>query len=216
MNTDERKALQGPPETKLLAPAPRGPGISRRRIWMFAAGAALLALVLIVVFAVLPRIRRDKALKAAARREADALPVVNAAEVKAAPNVTALLLPGTVTPFDEAYLYARATGYVRRRLADMGDRVRQGQFLLRSKLPTWTPRSPRPKPRWHQLLLGLTGRIELAVATPMAMIEPMSEGTLIVVPVRNSIQRMPASAPGMAIRMTNGSIQDWKLTTIRR
>jgi len=55
-----------------------------------------------------------------------------------------------------------------------------------------------------------------AVATPMLMIAPISEGTLTVVPVTKSIQRMPASAPGSAIRMMSGSSQDWKLTAISR
>ena len=56
----------------------------------------------------------------------------------------------------------------------------------------------------------------LAVATPMHMIAPISEGTFKVVCVMNSIQRMPESAPGSAIRMMNGSSQDWKFTTINR
>ena len=34
--------------------------------------------------------------------------------------------------------------------------------------------------------------------------------------VANSIQTMPASAAGSAVMMTNGSGQDWKLTTISR
>ena len=59
-------------------------------------------------------------------------------------------------------------------------------------------------------------RIELAVATPMLMIAPISAGTLIVVPVAQSIQRMPATAPGSAIRMISGSTHDWKLMTISR
>ena len=42
----------------------------------------------------------------------------------------------------------------------------------------------------------LTTRIELAVATPMHMMAPVSAGTDRVVPVANSIQTMPASAAG--------------------
>ncbi len=38
-------------------------------------------------------------------------------------------------------------------------------------------------------------RMLLDVATPMLMIAPMSDGTLIVVAVRKSIHRIPASAP---------------------
>ncbi len=65
-------------------------------------------------------------------------------------------------------------------------------------------------------LAKVTTRMLFAVATPMHMIAPIRAGTLSVVWVRKRIQRMPASAPGSAVRMMNGSIQDWKFTTIRR
>src|SRR5207253_7751275 len=55
-----------------------------------------------------------------------------------------------------------------------------------------------------------------AVPSPMHMIAPIIEGTLNVVCVRNSIQQMPASAPGKAVMMMNGSSHDWKFTTINR
>jgi hypothetical protein len=50
----------------------------------------------------------------------------------------------------------------------------------------------------------------------MAMIAPISEGTLSVVPVANNIQMIPQSAPGNAMMMMNGSVQDWKLTAIKK
>ena len=59
-------------------------------------------------------------------------------------------------------------------------------------------------------------RMLFAVATPMHMTAPVNAGTLNVVWVRNSIHRMPASAPGNAVIMMNGSSQDWKFTTISR
>jgi len=59
-------------------------------------------------------------------------------------------------------------------------------------------------------------RMLLAVATPMHMIAPIKAGTLSVVPDRNNIQTIPASAPGSAVMMMNGSVQDWKLTTMSR
>ena len=48
---------------------------------------------------------------------------------------------------------------------------------------------------------------------PTAMIAPMKDSTLSVVPVNASIQRMPTSAPGTATRMMKGSRNDWKSTT---
>ena len=56
----------------------------------------------------------------------------------------------------------------------------------------------------------------LEVATPMHMIAPIKAGTLTVVWVMYSIHAIPATAPGKAVKMMNGSTQLWKLTTIRR
>ena len=56
----------------------------------------------------------------------------------------------------------------------------------------------------------------LETATPTHMSDPISEGTLNVVCVMNNIHRIPDTAPGSAMMMTNGSTQDWKLTTINR
>ena len=68
--------------------------------------------------------------------------------------------------------------------------------------------------RWS--LAKVMSRIEFDVATPMHMIVPMRLGTLKVVRVAKSIHRMPENAPGKPIRMTSGSSQLWKLTTIRK
>ena len=63
-----------------------------------------------------------------------------------------------------------------------------------------------PSSRWS--LAKTTIRMLLAVATPMHMIEPISEGTLKVVCVTNSIHRIPDRAPGRAIRIMKGSSHD--------
>ncbi len=54
------------------------------------------------------------------------------------------------------------------------------------------------------------------VATPIDMIAPISDGTLNVVSVRNSIHSTPANAPGTAASMISGSTHDWKLIAISR
>jgi multidrug efflux pump subunit AcrA (membrane-fusion protein) len=89
----------------------------------------------VYLFGYLPRERTTKrlALAAAARRIAP--PLVNAAKVKRAPPTTALLLPGNVTPITEAYIFARAAGYLKRRYVDIGDRVTAGQKLADIEAP---------------------------------------------------------------------------------
>jgi multidrug efflux pump subunit AcrA (membrane-fusion protein) len=99
----------------------------RRRILIvvivaFAVGAALLV-------GWLPRHRRDAEIAAKANAERTALPVVEVETVGAASSEQDLTLPGTVTPLEAAHIYARASGFLERRYADLGDNVRKGQLL---------------------------------------------------------------------------------------
>ena len=72
---------------------------------------------------------------AAAERERDAAPMVNVAKVSRAPGDVAIMLPGNITPLTEAFIYARASGYVKKRYADFGDRVTDGQLLAEIDSP---------------------------------------------------------------------------------
>jgi len=83
----------------------------------------------------LPRERTAKQIEAAARIRRITPPLVNAAVVKLAAPSTELLLPGNITPVTEAYIYARAAGYLKRRYVDIGDRVRAGQKLADIEAP---------------------------------------------------------------------------------
>jgi RND family efflux transporter MFP subunit len=70
-----------------------------------------------------------------ARKEEQTLPVVNVEQVRRSPGISELLLPGNITPITEASLYARASGYVRKRYVDIGDKVKQGQLLAEIEAP---------------------------------------------------------------------------------
>ncbi len=95
----------------------------------------LVCLVILIVFLVaffagfLPRHQRNKHIAEQARDEQKATPVVDAVRVAKAPAGAPLVIPGTTTPLTEAFLYARANGYLKRRLVDIGDRVHRGQLL---------------------------------------------------------------------------------------
>jgi len=98
--------------------------------------AAILGAAAAVYFlGYLPRERTTKELDDAARIRRITPPLVNAAMVKRATPSTQLLLPGNITPVMEAYIYARAAGYLKRRYVDIGDRVRAGQKLADIEAP---------------------------------------------------------------------------------
>src|SRR4051812_39373095 len=104
------------------------PGHSARHWLLF------LLLVIVAAFAVfffgwLPRHRRTESINEEAKERREALPRVQVARVKRALPTSELAIPGTTLPYTEAHIYARASGYVARRLVDIGDRVRAGQLL---------------------------------------------------------------------------------------
>jgi multidrug efflux pump subunit AcrA (membrane-fusion protein) len=86
-------------------------------------------------FGYLPRERTTKRLDAAAAVRRITPPLVNAAVVKRAAPSTQLMLPGNITPITEAYIYARAAGYLKQRYVDIGDRVQTGQKLADIEAP---------------------------------------------------------------------------------
>jgi len=101
------------------------------RLWpkLLTLAAVLGAAAAVYFVGYLPRQRTSKQIDAAAVLRRITPLLVNAATVKRAAPSTELLLPGNITPFTEAYIFARATGFLKQRYVDIGDRVRAGQKL---------------------------------------------------------------------------------------
>ena len=72
---------------------------------------------------------------ATARQERDFVPSVRVATVEASPGTVSVTLPGTTAAFAAANIYARATGYISKRNADIGDRVKAGDLLAQLAVP---------------------------------------------------------------------------------
>src|SRR4051812_31974998 len=77
----------------------------------------------------LPRMRREQVLAAESRAGFESLPVVNVERVGRSAAQSNLVLPGNIQAVAEAPVMARATGYVKKRYVDIGDRVKEGQVL---------------------------------------------------------------------------------------
>jgi RND family efflux transporter MFP subunit len=82
-----------------------------------------------------PRAMQARKLVAAAQANQHMLPAVGVAVVKQAPAELDLELPGNLQALTEAVVFARADGYVKRRLVDIGDRVKSGQLLAEIESP---------------------------------------------------------------------------------
>jgi RND family efflux transporter MFP subunit len=96
----------------------------RNRIWIGA--AAVFGLLLLV--GIVPRVRARWELAAAVAAADGTPPSVAVAKPHAAEAIR-LELPGTALAHQQATLYGRVSGYLDRRLVDIGDRVKAGQLL---------------------------------------------------------------------------------------
>ena len=86
-------------------------------------------------FGYLPKVNREAALAAESQSAAAAQPVVNVSVVGRAGASASLVLPGNIQAVTEAPVLARATGYVKKRYVDIGDRVKEGQVLADIEAP---------------------------------------------------------------------------------
>jgi RND family efflux transporter MFP subunit len=96
-----------------------------------------LAVALVVAFLAgyLPMQQRESALRAEADAQHKQLPRVEVIHVARGSAETTLVLPGTMQAITEAPILARADGYLKRRVADLGDRVNEGQVLAEIDAP---------------------------------------------------------------------------------
>ena len=74
----------------------------------------------------MPRIRPWRSRR---KNKVETKPVVAVMKLTAAPGARDLSVPGTALAYTQASIYARSSGYVKRRLVDIGDRVHKGQLL---------------------------------------------------------------------------------------
>jgi RND family efflux transporter MFP subunit len=119
---------------RLLAKAHAHSGPARSTI-------ALLAILILMLVAggflagYLPRRERQQVIAAETRANNRSLPAVTVVRVKSAPPRAELTLPGSIQAMTEAPILARSSGYVKRRLADIGDHVTAGQTLAEIEAP---------------------------------------------------------------------------------
>jgi len=132
-DTEKPRQTEAPP-AELGFALPEPARLSRGRALTFAIlGVAALGGVFVLAF--LPRQAARADLEARTRQVSDAPPRLAVAPPKLVSSERVLKLPASVQPLEEAVLYARANGYVKRWLADLGDKVKADQLLAEIEIP---------------------------------------------------------------------------------
>jgi RND family efflux transporter MFP subunit len=107
---------------------------SRNTVLMLVCGFAVV-LVGAFLAGFLPMQQREAALRAEVDTQRNKAPRVEVIRVQRGSGQATLVLPGTMQAITEAPILARADGYLKRRLADLGDRVHAGQVLAEIDAP---------------------------------------------------------------------------------
>ena len=118
-------ADNAPPETACPPPAERGRGR------LILAAAAVLAYALAA--GIVPRLHAHAAL--AQRTAQTMVPAVRIVRPGHAAAMREIVLPGDVRAYQDAAVYARVNGYLRRWYADLGTPVKKGQLLAEIDAP---------------------------------------------------------------------------------
>jgi RND family efflux transporter MFP subunit len=108
------------------------PSGSGRRL--FGLGAVLLLFGALAV-GVWQHYARHLEVVAAAEQHRDFVPTVRVEAVRASPGTMSVTLPATTNAFQDANIYARASGYITERNVDIGSRVKAGDLLAAITAP---------------------------------------------------------------------------------
>lgn len=124
---EEQKGLHTASAHRTSGPSP---------ITLVLIAVVILALIVVGFFmGYVPRHRREEVLAAESKETSQSLPTVTVTKVKRSDQLSELVLPGNIQATTEAPVLARANGYIKKRYADIGDRVKEGQVLAEIEAP---------------------------------------------------------------------------------
>lgn len=110
----------------------RPPSRARLAWLVLAAGIVLTGLLTV---GTLPRLQRQAQFAETINVAHASVPAVHVVTPRLALAATDVVLPGSIQAIEETPIYARANGYLRQRLVDIGDHVRNGQLLAEIETP---------------------------------------------------------------------------------
>jgi RND family efflux transporter MFP subunit len=139
-NEELRRQLQQ--QQALHPPVPHGAQAALRKPWhpsaltIWVLFLAAIVLTVVAFFAgYLPFLKRQTLILNEAQEQAQTLPRVEVITVQRASHKSELELPGNIQAVTEAPILARADGYIKRRMVDIGDRVQAGQPVAEIEAP---------------------------------------------------------------------------------
>src|SRR5712691_9389347 len=121
-------------DSREKSPSHRGVPRARTRTMIVIGAGIVVVLLILLGVGTVPRVSNNRALAAAAESARSAVPGVYVFQPTPAPDA-GMVLAGTTQAIQDAIIYARTSGYLRKRHVDIGDHVRPGQLLAEIASP---------------------------------------------------------------------------------
>jgi RND family efflux transporter MFP subunit len=135
----DQRLPQAPTPTDATPLLGQGPETTpQRRVGRRVLAIGAMAVVILsgaLVAGTRPRLSQEQAVNAAATAVSVAPPRVTVAVAQSRAQNAERVLPGNALPMMEAAIFARTTGYLIKRLVDIGDHVKEGQLLAEISAP---------------------------------------------------------------------------------
>jgi len=102
-----------------------------RKVFYWVIAAMVVFMLVALIVGIIPRLttKRETDKLAKEHQEGQANAEIEVMKVARSNGGSGLVVPGTTTPLTESAVYARASGYLKKRYVDIGDHVREGQLL---------------------------------------------------------------------------------------
>ncbi len=130
-------------------------GGRRRRTLAIASVLLVLGVAGFVGYGVYKRSERNQAAQSELDKRKTRTPELRIEKVKAVTTPREIHLPATTQAFDSATIYARQSGYIDRRLVDIGSRVKNGDLLAVISAPEVDDQLTQARSQLQQMIAAL-------------------------------------------------------------
>jgi RND family efflux transporter MFP subunit len=196
------------------------PVVTRRRRggWLLG-GGMLLVLTSALVFGGWRYAEEQRTVAATTQQQRDFVPSVRVATVQASDAAVKVTLPATTQAFATANIFARASGYIEQRQADIGDRVKEGQLLAQIVAPELDHQISQAEATLGQLQAAVQqaqANLDLAQVTWNRDRPLVAQGWVTQQQGTIDVQNLKAQQAAVAVAQANVTAQQSQLNVLRQ
>ncbi|WP_181257178.1 efflux RND transporter periplasmic adaptor subunit [Pseudaminobacter soli (ex Li et al. 2025)] len=154
-----------------------------------------------------------------AKEQHDLVPSVRVATVEPNSGIVSVTLPGTTAAYSTASIYARATGYIDKRNADIGDQVKAGELLASLAVPELDDQISQNEATLKQLQAALDqaqANLKLAQVTWNRDTKLVDQGWATQQQGTIDVQNLKAQQAAVGVAQANVSAQENLLRVLRQ